>query len=150
MLQQSHLPITGAVLVADDQAANCELLEELLTAQGCKVTTVPDGAAALEELTRTQFDLVLLDVMMPHLSGARKVFRRFQFALHKSLVDDNLRGDVRQFPSLPCLHLLSHRLKVSLHPIYTHFICRAYENQVYPANSVLRTCFSASLQPLLG
>src|SRR5467141_2177569 len=64
-----HQSITGTILVADDQAANRELLEELLTAQGCKVITVPDGAAALEELTRTQFDLVLLDVMMPHLNG---------------------------------------------------------------------------------
>jgi putative two-component system response regulator len=64
-----HQPITGAILVADDQAANRELLEELLTPQGCKVVTVPDGAAALEELTRAQFDLVLLDVMMPHLTG---------------------------------------------------------------------------------
>ncbi len=69
MLHQSNLPITGTVLVADDQAANRELLEELLTPQGCKVVSVPDGAAALEELTRTQFDLVLLDVMMPHLNG---------------------------------------------------------------------------------
>src|SRR5882762_278527 len=64
-----HQSITGTILVADDQAANRELLEELLTAQGCKVITVPDGAAALEELTRAQFDLVLLDVMMPHLNG---------------------------------------------------------------------------------
>src|ERR1700675_1702338 len=69
MLPQSHQPITGTILVADDQAANRELLEELLTAQGCKVITVPDGAAAVEELTRTQVDLVLLDVMMPHLNG---------------------------------------------------------------------------------
>ena len=69
MLHQSNLPITGTILVADDQAANRELLEELLTPQGCKVVSVPDGAAALEELTRTQFDLVLLDVMMPHLNG---------------------------------------------------------------------------------
>ncbi|MFZ0992621.1 MAG: HD domain-containing phosphohydrolase, partial [Candidatus Sulfotelmatobacter sp.] len=44
-------------------------LEELLTTQGFKVITVPDGALALEELTRTQVDLVLLDVMMPHLNG---------------------------------------------------------------------------------
>src|SRR6201984_2732371 len=64
-----HQSITGTILVADDQAANRELLEELLTPQGCKVVTVPDGAAALEELTRAQFDLVLLDVMMPHLTG---------------------------------------------------------------------------------
>src|ERR1019366_5782314 len=69
MLHQSHQPITGTVLVADDHAANRELLEELLTAQGCKVIAVPDGASAVEQLTRTQVDLVLLDVMMPYMNG---------------------------------------------------------------------------------
>src|ERR1700720_4135947 len=69
MLQQSDPPITGTILVADDQAANRELLEELLTAQGSKVITVPDGAPAVEELSKTQVDLVLLDVMMPRLNG---------------------------------------------------------------------------------
>jgi putative two-component system response regulator len=56
-------------LVADDQTANRELLEELLTAEGYQVITVADGAAAVAELARTQFDLVLLDVMMPRLNG---------------------------------------------------------------------------------
>ena len=69
MFHQSHQAITGTILVADDQAANRELLQELLTAQGCKVIAVPDGAAVVEELARTQVDLVLLDVMMPHLNG---------------------------------------------------------------------------------
>ena len=69
MFYQSKQPITGTVLVADDQAANRELLEELLTAEGFKVITVPDGAAAVEELSRIQADLVLLDVMMPRLNG---------------------------------------------------------------------------------
>jgi putative two-component system response regulator len=69
MQYQSHPSVTGTILVADDQAANRELLDELLTTQGFRVVTVPDGAAAVEELTRTQVDLVLLDVMMPHLSG---------------------------------------------------------------------------------
>ena len=69
MFHQSYHPITGTILVADDQIANRELLEELLTAQGCKVIAVPDGVAAVEELTRTQVDLVILDVMMPRLSG---------------------------------------------------------------------------------
>jgi light-regulated signal transduction histidine kinase (bacteriophytochrome) len=41
MSQQSDPPITGTILVADDQEANRELLEELLTAQGSKVITVP-------------------------------------------------------------------------------------------------------------
>src|SRR6202045_1129358 len=69
MLYKSHQSITGTILIADDQAANRELLEELLTTQGFKVIAVPDGAAALEELTRVQADLVLLDVMMPRLTG---------------------------------------------------------------------------------
>jgi putative two-component system response regulator len=69
MQYQSHQSVTGTILVADDQAANRELLDELLTTQGFIVVTVPDGAAAVEELTRTQVDLVLLDVMMPHLNG---------------------------------------------------------------------------------
>src|ERR1700726_4639922 len=69
MLQQSDQPITGTILVADDQAANRELLEELLVAQGNKVITVPNGAAAVEELSKTQVDLVLLDVIMPRLNG---------------------------------------------------------------------------------
>jgi putative two-component system response regulator len=69
MLHRSHQSITGTILVADDQAANRDLLEEFLTTEGCKVIAVPDGAAAVEELTRTQVDLVLLDVMMPRLNG---------------------------------------------------------------------------------
>ena len=69
MWYQSHQSLAGTILVADDQAANRELLDELLTTQGFRVVTVAHGAAAVEELTRTQVDLVLLDVMMPHLNG---------------------------------------------------------------------------------
>src|SRR4029077_16987901 len=66
---QSNQPITGTILVADDQSSNRELLEELLTIQGFKVIGVSDGAAALEELTRVQADLVLLDVMITRMNG---------------------------------------------------------------------------------
>jgi len=69
MLPRSSQPVSGTILVADDQASNRELLEELLTAEDFKVISVPDGSAALQELANTQIDLVLLDVMMPHLNG---------------------------------------------------------------------------------
>ena len=62
-------PISGTILVADDNASNRELLEELLAAQGLTVITASDGTATLQELSRTQIDLVLLDVMMPRLNG---------------------------------------------------------------------------------
>src|SRR5258708_8909635 len=69
MLRKSNQPVTGTILVADDQASNRELLEELLTAEGFKVASVANGAAALEQLSVVPVDLVLLDVMMPQLTG---------------------------------------------------------------------------------
>jgi cyclic di-GMP phosphodiesterase len=69
MFSQPQQPVTGTILVADDQAPNRELLEELLTAEGFKVVTVPDGVEALRHLTTGPIDLVLLDVMMPQLTG---------------------------------------------------------------------------------
>ena len=50
-----------------------------------------------------------------HVAG--KMFRSLQFAFNERLVDDHLSSDVRQLTSLPRFHLLSHRLKVSLHSI---------------------------------
>jgi cyclic di-GMP phosphodiesterase len=69
LLLQSNYATTGTILVADDQAPNRELLEELLTTQGYKVITVPDGAEALARLGESPVDLVLLDVLMPHRNG---------------------------------------------------------------------------------
>jgi putative two-component system response regulator len=69
MFTKSPQPVTGTILVADDQAPNRELLEELLSAEGFKVASVSNGAAALEQLSIIPIDLVLLDVMMPQLNG---------------------------------------------------------------------------------
>jgi putative two-component system response regulator len=57
------------VLVADDQDSNRVLLQEILEAEGITVVAVSDGSAAMAEFARVQPDLVLLDVMMPHLNG---------------------------------------------------------------------------------
>ena len=69
MSLRPHQSVTGTILVADDQTANRDLLEELLATQGFKVVTVTNGAEVIEELMRTQVDLVLMDVMMPNLTG---------------------------------------------------------------------------------
>jgi hypothetical protein len=47
--------------------------------------------------------------------NAGKMLWSFQSALYESFVDDHLRGDIRQFASLPRFYLLSHRLEVPLH-----------------------------------
>jgi putative two-component system response regulator len=69
MLSQLNHLVTGTILVADDQASNRELLDELLTTQGFKVINVADGVEALHQLSKVPTDLVLLDVMMPNLNG---------------------------------------------------------------------------------
>jgi putative two-component system response regulator len=69
MRSQSHQSVTGTILVADDQPSNRELLEEFLSAQGFDVISVGDGTAALQTLAIRPIDLVVLDVMMPKLTG---------------------------------------------------------------------------------
>ncbi|HTY84279.1 MAG TPA: HD domain-containing phosphohydrolase [Silvibacterium sp.] len=56
-------------MIADDQAPNRDLLHELLSAEGFTVISASDGASALEKLAAHAVDLVLLDVMMPRLTG---------------------------------------------------------------------------------
>ncbi len=57
------------VLVVDDEPENCDYLRLLLTAQGLRVVTAEDGAAALEAVAASPPDAILLDVMMPVLDG---------------------------------------------------------------------------------
>jgi len=48
---------------------------------------------------------------------ARKVFGSFKLPFHERLVDDHLGRDVRQFASLPHVHLLPHRFEIPLHSV---------------------------------
>ena len=57
------------ILIADDNPANRELLEAYLLSIDCEMETSVDGQDTLEKVTSFQPDLVLLDVMMPQLSG---------------------------------------------------------------------------------
>lgn len=57
------------ILVVDDNKQARHLLSERLTACGYPVVTAKDGAEALAEIERWPPDLVLLDVMMPNMSG---------------------------------------------------------------------------------
>ncbi|MCW5836578.1 MAG: diguanylate cyclase [Labilithrix sp.] len=60
---------TACVLVADDDAATLELIASTLRASGYEVETAVDGRAAVERVARGGIDVVLLDAVMPRLSG---------------------------------------------------------------------------------
>jgi len=59
----------SVILVVDDQPQNIELLEAHLVPQGYEIVKAASGEEALEKLLHNQIDLVLLDVMMPKMSG---------------------------------------------------------------------------------
>lgn len=62
-------PPPGRLLVVDDNPANLKLLEDLLAFHGYEVESATGGEAALAALRRQPPDLLLLDVLMPGLSG---------------------------------------------------------------------------------
>ncbi|HEV3041688.1 MAG TPA: HD domain-containing phosphohydrolase [Candidatus Angelobacter sp.] len=57
------------ILVVDDVEQNRSVMEQMLTEEGWHVVHAEDGAAALEKFVRLKPDLVLLDVVMPGMSG---------------------------------------------------------------------------------
>lgn len=57
------------LLVVDDNEDNLDMLARRLKRRGYEVETADSGATALEALEQSKFDAVLLDVMMPVISG---------------------------------------------------------------------------------
>ena len=60
---------SASILVVDDHEQNLELIQAYLEDIGCAVRLARDGVEALGEIEKKQPDLILLDVMMPRMSG---------------------------------------------------------------------------------
>lgn len=57
------------VLIADDNQQNCELLEAYLSDEGYDIEFAYDGQQTIDRVQEQAPDLILLDIMMPKLSG---------------------------------------------------------------------------------
>ncbi|MBU1620356.1 MAG: PAS domain S-box protein [Gammaproteobacteria bacterium] len=71
--QQGYVPALPAlkILIADDIPQNLELLKLLLQRAGHQVMAVTDGLEAVKAVQQQPFDLVLMDIQMPHLDGLK-------------------------------------------------------------------------------
>ena len=76
---------TPVVLVVDDNQQNLELLQAYLEDMDCETVPAHDGPEALEIIANSAPDLVLLDVMMPKMSG---------FEVCKRIKNDPKTGDI--------------------------------------------------------
>ncbi len=61
--------LKGNILIVDDVPVNLHLLAKILSKQGYKTRTAPDGQLALRSIELTPPDLILLDIMMPDMDG---------------------------------------------------------------------------------
>jgi CheY-like chemotaxis protein len=66
---ESESPRRSRVLIADDNEPNRELLEVYLADIDCDIATAVDGKDTLDQVAKFHPDVILLDVMMPKLSG---------------------------------------------------------------------------------
>jgi CheY-like chemotaxis protein len=61
--------VTATVLVVDDEVGMRETLVDILEAAGYVVTPAEDGAAALEMARTNPYDVIVMDIRMPVLTG---------------------------------------------------------------------------------
>jgi CheY-like chemotaxis protein len=87
------------ILVAEDNPVNQKVARGILTRLGHDVEVVDDGHRALEELARSSFDLVLMDVQMPRMGGLE--------ATRCIRAPDSAVKD----PSVPIIALTAHAMK---------------------------------------
>jgi len=80
------------VLLVEDDRTSARLYQTLLERHDCAVTVVPDGSDAFMEAHRQEFDIILLDLMLPNMDGlamltrlrAQRRFARTPIFLHTS------------------------------------------------------------------
>src|SRR5215213_3643997 len=85
MSEQSPTPRPARVLIADDNPQGVELLEAYLGGTDYELRTAYDGEETLRTVAEWQPDLILLDVMMPKISG---------FEVCKRLKSNAATGDI--------------------------------------------------------
>jgi CheY-like chemotaxis protein len=69
MPKPAQTKTTSKILIADDNLQNCELLDAYLADEGYEISFAYDGQQTLDQVAKSQPDLILLDIMMPKVSG---------------------------------------------------------------------------------
>ena len=75
------------MLVIDDNLINQKLAAALLSRMGCQVDVADSGLSALEKVTANEYDLVLMDCVMPGMDG-----------FETTVAIRNLAGKLRRVP----------------------------------------------------
>src|SRR5208337_118525 len=85
-------PREARVLLVDDDRELCQMLTEYLSAEHFEVKSVHDGGDALAELRAGDFEILILDVMLPSVGGF-DVLRKLGASYHTPILMLTARGD---------------------------------------------------------
>ena len=94
------------ILVVDDDLLNQKMLSHILNKQNAIVSVVNDGLEALSILKRENFDLVLLDINMPNMTGEELILQKQRFKTYNrntpflALTANNSTKDIEQYLAL--------------------------------------------------
>ena len=69
VLREASIRSSGRVLLAEDNEINQEVMVELLQRAGVRPVVAADGLIALQAAAESHFDLILMDMQMPRMSG---------------------------------------------------------------------------------
>lgn len=69
MCSENARPPARRALVVDDDASIRILVSRILARQGFTVDAARDGAEAIEKVLQNDYDVIALDLMMPHIDG---------------------------------------------------------------------------------
>lgn len=95
----------GRILIADDEAAVRDVCRELLEQLGYEVAEAEGGAEALELLSAKDFDLALVDLQMPDMSGLELVARINEMPLARRPAKLIITGNIDDLPTETCTDL---------------------------------------------
>lgn len=120
---------TSRILLVEDDAVLCDLLQRNLAARGYEVHLVRDARSALAELQATSFHLVILDIDLPDQTGweVLRVAQREGW-LHAQPQDDGS-------PVLPVVVVSAVRVS---HARLKEFALLAYLPKPFPMDAFLR------------
>jgi len=96
---------SGHVLVAEDVKTNQVLIKTLLKRMGLQVTIAEDGNEAVEKALAHKFDLILMDIQMPHMNGyeAAKTLRKQDITTPIiALTANAMKGDDQKCIKMGC------------------------------------------------
>ena len=83
------------ILIVDDELSRLQQLQQVLNRERYIVKTVSDGEMALDKIYGAQFDLIMLDIMMPKIDGLTVLEHTRKAGIDTSVLMLTARADIK-------------------------------------------------------